>query len=801
MRRLFGVTDVELDVVPVDLCQRVAARFGRPCSCASGLGEALRAALSNAKGHEHASTVAAPPPCAPPSTALIDYAGLFPPARAAACEPRVGEYRAARTGAARLDARAFHRPGDAHVAAHRPPRSRPAPLSVIAEHAGRAAARVAARVGRAVARDRQRSEMAARPARGAGERRRRGRCAGTAARRSTRGIGRSSGATGAARAGSAVERAALRAAHGGTCADAASARRFAAAASPPTRFPASTTSPRSSPRPPPNERAVQGDGRPASSGSPRRPRLPASCMHGFLNLLAAAALARASTLETLDRIVAEEDPGAFAFDDDIVAMARRTRRRSPNSSACARRRSSAYGSCSFTEPVDDLTALGILPPQMIAPRRYDRPARSSRGSGCARRATFRFKTYRSGVFVREAARRRIGMAIGDRILDLAAVAESGLARRRLRAPNCWRRRCSIRCFAAGRGRGARCASASRCCCAATATPRLRVANADHFFVARDAAPHAACPWRSAITSTFTRRSNTRRISGASSVPTPSRCCRTGAGFRSVTTGARARSSSTARRCAVRAVSANRPTPRRRLRPHRRCSTSSSRSASSPAAATSSACRCRRPSAASTSSVFVLVNDWSARDIQAWEYQPLGPFLRQIVRHDDLAVGRDARRARAVSRRRPGRRSRAPLQYLRVRDPGRLRHSALGRAADAAHARRGVAPADDFANELSPTCIGTWRSSWRTRRPTARSRAPAICLRRERSAVRRRTVRAASSSSTWNGERPIALPDGETAHVSRRRRRGHAARLVREARRAAHRLRRGARPHGTGCVGV
>src|SRR4029453_15601158 len=23
---------------------------------------------------------------------------------------------------------------------------------------------------------------------------------------------------------------------------------------------------------------------------------------------------------------------------------------------------------------------------------------------------------------------------------------------------------------------------------------------------------------------------------------------------------------------------------------------------------------------------VLVNDWSARDIQAWEYQPLGPFL-------------------------------------------------------------------------------------------------------------------------------------------------------------------------------
>jgi len=24
--------------------------------------------------------------------------------------------------------------------------------------------------------------------------------------------------------------------------------------------------------------------------------------------------------------------------------------------------------------------------------------------------------------------------------------------------------------------------------------------------------------------------------------------------------------------------------------------------------------------------FVLLNDWSARDIQAWEYIPLGPFL-------------------------------------------------------------------------------------------------------------------------------------------------------------------------------
>ena len=34
-----------------------------------------------------------------------------------------------------------------------------------------------------------------------------------------------------------------------------------------------------------------------------------------------------------------------------------------------------------------------------------------------------------------------------------------------------------------------------------------------------------------------------------------------------------------------------------------------------------------------------VNDWSARDIQAWEYQPLGPFLKNFA-NNDFAVCRD-----------------------------------------------------------------------------------------------------------------------------------------------------------------
>jgi hypothetical protein len=83
-------------------------------------------------------------------------------------------------------------------------------------------------------------------------------------------------------------------------------------------------------------------------------------MHGFLNLLAAAALAHRVSRETLEQILAEEDPAAFCFDDE--SMAWRDDRVVLDEIATARRDDFiAYGSCSFSEPVDDLTALAILP--------------------------------------------------------------------------------------------------------------------------------------------------------------------------------------------------------------------------------------------------------------------------------------------------------------------------------------------------------------------------------------------------------------------------------------------------------
>ncbi len=82
-------------------------------------------------------------------------------------------------------------------------------------------------------------------------------------------------------------------------------------------------------------------------------------MHGFLNILAAAALAPRAGVETLQRVVAEEDPSAFQFEAQALRW-RDERIEIEELEACRRGAFVAYGSCSFSEPVEDLTALGIL---------------------------------------------------------------------------------------------------------------------------------------------------------------------------------------------------------------------------------------------------------------------------------------------------------------------------------------------------------------------------------------------------------------------------------------------------------
>jgi hypothetical protein len=84
-------------------------------------------------------------------------------------------------------------------------------------------------------------------------------------------------------------------------------------------------------------------------------------VHGFFNLFVAGVLVRAHEIdrETLLEIVREQDPSAFEFSRQAVAWSQleadldqiRTARTSSVTS---------FGSCSFTEPVDDLRGLGLI---------------------------------------------------------------------------------------------------------------------------------------------------------------------------------------------------------------------------------------------------------------------------------------------------------------------------------------------------------------------------------------------------------------------------------------------------------
>ena len=83
--------------------------------------------------------------------------------------------------------------------------------------------------------------------------------------------------------------------------------------------------------------------------------------HGFLNLLAAAVLAFTNGLseQELVPLLAEEDAAAFAVDAGGLSV----RGHRAGAQAIAEARAElfvAYGSCSFSEPVEDLTELGLL---------------------------------------------------------------------------------------------------------------------------------------------------------------------------------------------------------------------------------------------------------------------------------------------------------------------------------------------------------------------------------------------------------------------------------------------------------
>lgn len=88
---------------------------------------------------------------------------------------------------------------------------------------------------------------------------------------------------------------------------------------------------------------------------------PCGTMHGFVNLFLGAAMLHALRLEpdVYMQILNETDASAFSFDDNIASW--RDRTISVEQIAHARERlCMSFGSCSFAEPVEDLTRLGWL---------------------------------------------------------------------------------------------------------------------------------------------------------------------------------------------------------------------------------------------------------------------------------------------------------------------------------------------------------------------------------------------------------------------------------------------------------
>jgi hypothetical protein len=91
-----------------------------------------------------------------------------------------------------------------------------------------------------------------------------------------------------------------------------------------------------------------------------QPESPLGMMHGFINLFLAATFLRAGMDSKLTvQLLEEQSPQAFYFDEDGVNW--REDRLSVRQIAAARQDFAiSFGSCSFTEPIDDLRSLRLL---------------------------------------------------------------------------------------------------------------------------------------------------------------------------------------------------------------------------------------------------------------------------------------------------------------------------------------------------------------------------------------------------------------------------------------------------------
>jgi fumarylacetoacetase len=163
--------------------------------------------------------------------------------------------------------------------------------------------------------------------------------------------------------------------------------------------------------------------------------------------------------------------------------------------------------------------------------------------------------------------------------------------------------------------------------------------------------------------------------------------------------------------------------------------------------------------------FCLLNDWSARDIQAWEYQPLGPFLAKnfattispwVVTIDAVAPFRSPAFERAVG-------DPEPLPYLD--SPDNRAHGALDITLDVYLSSRAMRDCGDAPLRVSRSSFTQmyWTVAQMLTHHTSNG-----CNLRPGDLLGSGTVSGDAKDSrgcllelTWRGAEPLQLPSGET----------------------------------------
>jgi len=157
--------------------------------------------------------------------------------------------------------------------------------------------------------------------------------------------------------------------------------------------------------------------------------------------------------------------------------------------------------------------------------------------------------------------------------------------------------------------------------------------------------------------------------------------------------------------------------------------------------------------------FMLLNDWSARDIQAWEYQPLGPFLGKsfATSVSPWIVTLDALEPFAVP---APEQDPAPLEYLRDPTPHTYDITLIVELQTRAMGERGI--------EAVQICRTNFKYLyWTVAQQLAHATSNGTAT-RPGDLYASGTISGESPQSygslielTWRGARPLRLPSGET----------------------------------------